>query len=135
MKKLTQPVDLVRHMRAGVDHIYCALDRARGCVPYFSWWLDPKDEGPAPFAQHTFGGDNPHVTGRFLDALSRCNAIAEMPRDDQADECLARLLHNSFAEDNLAYDDDSEYEHYRGTKSDLGFLFDLPGSGPVGLGG
>ena len=43
MSDLTQSIDLVKHMRAGVDHIYCALDGEKECMPYFTWWLDPKD--------------------------------------------------------------------------------------------
>lgn len=111
--ELLEPLDLIKHMRAGVQHIYAGLDRRRAYWPYFSWvhlgvhddiGLNPLGTtDPIPYARHTIA-DTPHVTGRFLDALARCNAIAQMPRDDLADKALAALLYTSFREDDLPYD-------------------------------
>lgn len=115
--RATDPVDLVEHMRSGVRHIYAALDRGRGCRPYFRWVPRGVDDAglnpfggrdPIPHARH-HELDTPHTTGRFLDALARCNAIADMPRDDEADGALARLIYRCFgAEDLPANDTETE---------------------------
>ena len=99
-----EPVDLLAHMRAGVEHIYAALDRRQSYRPYFGW----NALEPPLWARHTEGGDTPHTTGRFLDALARCNAIAPMPGDAEADAGLAALLYSAFTEDDLAYNPPSE---------------------------
>ncbi|MSP13428.1 MAG: hypothetical protein EXR62_10800 [Chloroflexi bacterium] len=96
-----QAVDLKDHLHLGVDHIYAGLDRKRGCRPYFRFQLV---QNPV-WAQHE-SGDTPHVVGRFLDALSRCARIIDMPQDEEADKDLASLLYASLVGNNgFAWDD------------------------------
>jgi len=85
-----KPIDLVHHLRCGVQHIYASLDRTRGCRPYFRW--DPIGGS----ASHSVN-DTPHVVGRYLDVLGLCAGIFDMPIDAQAVRGLTRLLEKSFS--------------------------------------
>jgi len=83
--------DLRNYIRCGVDHIYRgAIDDRQGWLPFSGFNLT----GSAAGAHHGVGGC-PHVVGRFLDALAQSSEIVAIPPDEEADNGLRILLHNS----------------------------------------
>lgn len=86
-----EPVDLRRFIRLGVEHIYRgAIDPRLGHLPYVRFVLT---DGPG-YSNHEYWG-SPHMEGRFLDALSRCGEVVDVPCDEEAVNALRALVHNS----------------------------------------
>lgn len=90
MNNLTGEIDLRYHLALGVENMINSLDERRGYIPFFNFELIQK---PVYLKHGSF--DSPHVTGRYLDALSRCSSIIELPKVDEVYDALANQLYES----------------------------------------
>ena len=83
-------VDLTRHLNLGVEHIFNTLDERQHYLPFFHYELiqQPTCIKHGPF-------DSPQVVGRYLDALSRCAEIIDLPDAPAVYDALARQLYAS----------------------------------------
>ena len=86
----SREVDLTRHLNLGVEHIFNTLDERQHYLPFFHYELiqQPTCIKHGPF-------DSPQVVGRYLDALSRCAEIIDLPDAPAVYDALARQLYAS----------------------------------------
>lgn len=87
-----QELDLRKHLRLGIEHLFNTLDERNHYLPFFHYELlqVPICVKHGPF-------DSPHVVGRYLDALGMCAPIVELPDRSEAIDALAQHLYDSLS--------------------------------------